>query len=299
MKMITLRNGLTIPDFCFGSPIVFPCNDSYRSMAKYMLKTAVKNRARLRRDIGFFQIVRKALENGCTMFDTSRAYGGSERVLGNALRRYERGRYQIVTKLCNADQFCSNVRGGFETSLKQLQMEYVDVYLMHWPVEGHFTESWKEMERLYEEGRCKAIGVCNFNIHHLEELSVHANIKPMVNQFECHPLFTQDKLREYCREQGIQVMAYTSTGRMDERMKKTALGPIAERHGKSMAQTILRWHQQIGNIPIVNTNKISHLLDNLAIDDFTLSEEEILLISECNINSRLRYDPDNCDFRQL
>lgn len=235
MKMIALSNGFEVPDFCFGSPIVFPCGNSYRSRAKYILKLAVKNRMQLKRDIGLFKIVKMAAENGCTMFDTSRAYGGSEWVFGTVLKRYKREHYRIVTKLCNADQYGSNVRGGFEASLQQLHMDYVDVYLMHWPVKGRFIESWKEMERLYEGGCCKAIGVCNFNIHHLEELSIHANIKPMVNQFECHPLFTQDKLRDYCRAQGIQVMAYTASGRMDERMKKTALVPISRHHRKSMA----------------------------------------------------------------
>lgn len=152
MNMITLSNGLNVPDFCFGSPIVFPCGNSYRSRVEYILKSAVKNRMQLKKDFGLFNIIKTAMENGCTMFDTSRAYGKSEWVLGTVLKHYNRERYRIVTKLCNADQYGSNVKGGFEASLQQLQMDYVDVYLMHWPVEGRFIESWKEMERLYEGG---------------------------------------------------------------------------------------------------------------------------------------------------
>lgn len=170
---------------------------------------------------------------------------------------------------------------------------------MHWPVEGHYLDNWKQMEELYREGVCKAIGVCNCNIHHLRELEKCAEIMPMVNQIECHPLFTQEKLRTYCKEKGIQIMAYTSTARMDERMRKTCLTPIAKKYGKNMTQVILKWHQQIGNIPIVNTYNTNHMLDNLDIDNFRLTEEEIEQISKININSRLRYDPDNCDFSQL
>ena len=178
-------------------------------------------------------------------------------------------------------------------------MDYIDLYLMHWPVEGHYIKSWKIMEQLYREGKCKAIGVCNFNIHHLEELRKNAEIIPMVNQVECHPLFTQNELRKYCKEHGIQIMAYTSTARMDERLRKTCLVPIAKKYNKTLAQIILRWHQQIGNIPIVNSTKKYHMKQNIDINGFTLNQEEIDLILDININSRLRFDPDNCDFSQL
>ena len=238
-------------------------------------------------------------QNNCIMFDTSRAYGGSEYTLGRTLRKYPRDKYCIITKLCNTDQFKHNVRGGFEKSLSELGVQYIDLYLMHWPVEGHFIESWKEMEQIYKEGKCRAIGVCNFNIHHLEELKKYAEIMPMVNEIECHPLFTQDELRDYCNQNDIQILAYTSTARGDERLKKTCLVPIAKKYGKTITQVILRWHQQIGNIPIVNSTNRSHMLENINIRDFDLTDDEIEEITRININSRLRYDPDNCDFSQL
>ena len=178
-------------------------------------------------------------------------------------------------------------------------MEYVDLYLMHWPVTGKFIDSWKEMEKLYKEGKCKAIGVCNFNIHHFEELKKHAEIMPMVNEIECHPLFTQNEIREYCKENDIQVMAYTSTARMDRRFSNTCLKDIANKYMKNEAQVILKWHQQIGNIPIVNSSNKDHMLANIQINDFILSDEDIIKINNMNINSRLRYDPDNCDFTKL
>lgn len=185
------------------------------------------------------------------------------------------------------------------TSLKNLDTDYVDLYLMHWPVEGKYIKSWKIMERLYEKGLAKAIGVCNCNIHHLEELRKQAKIMPMVNQFECHPLFTQNELREYCKENNIQVMAYTPTARMDERLFKTVLSKIAKKYSKTVAQIIIKWHIQIGNIPIVNTSNLEHLRQNYNVFDFELTQQEVYEITKININSRLRYDPDNCDFRQL
>ena len=201
--------------------------------------------------------------------------------------------------MCNADQFNGDTRAALEKSLRELDMEYVDLYLLHWPVTDTYITTWQKVERLYEEGLCKAIGVCNCNIHHLEEMKRLVNIMPMVNQFECHPLFTQDRLREYCHQNGIQVMAYTSTARMDERLSKTCLVPITEKYQKSIAQIILRWHQQIGNIPIVNSYNKNHFRENTEIYDFKLTEEEVAAILNININSRLRYDPDNCDFRKL
>ena len=131
------------------------------------------------------------------------------------------------------------------------------------------------MEELYEKGLCKAIGVCNCNVHHLQELAENSRIVPMVNQFECPPLFTQNPLREYCQKNGIQVMAYMSTAWMDERLFKTVLALIANKYHKSVAQVILRWHQQIGNVPIINSFNSKHIKKNADIYDFKLSEKEV------------------------
>lgn len=302
MEKWTLKNGVEIPDLCFGTGITWTYryqSAEKRAERKYLWDNLLHNRRKLKQDLGFEKAVDCAVENGCTMFDTSRAYGGSEYALGKALKKYPREKFFITTKLKNGDQFKNNVRGGFEMSLQELGMDYVDLYLMHWPVTDHWIDSWKEMEKLYEEGRCRAIGVCNCHEHHLEELKKHAKIMPMVNEFECHPLFTQDELRRYCADNEIRVMAYTSTARNDERMGKTVLKPIAAKYGKTLIQVVLRWHQQIGNIPIVNSFNPAHVHDNFDINDFTLTEEEVQAITRCNINSRLRYDPDNCDFHQL
>lgn len=299
---IILPNGFEIPNLCFGTGIV--CyyrnyNPGRAGAFRYWARNCLKDRRQLKLDMQFGRSVRTAYESGIRMFDTSRAYGGSEYELGRALRRYDRTEYRIITKLCNADQYKGNIRAAFERSLKELGTEYADIYLMHWPVTGIWTDSWREMEKIYEEGLCKAIGVCNCNIHHLEELKESANIRPMINEFECHPLFTQNELRAYCRKNCIQVMAYTSTARMDERLRKTRLMPIAEKHHAGAAQIMLKWHQQLGNIPIFASSDPKHIAVNAMLKDITLSEAEMEAISAININSRLRYDPDNCDFTKL
>ncbi len=298
-----LINGIDMPNLCFGTDITYLHNSGLKrkiSEVKCIAKMKLnKDKYYAAKTYYLPRMIDYAMRNGCTMFDTSRAYGCSEYVLGMVLAKYPRESYFIATKLCNGAQYSGKVRESFEESLKELKMDYVDLYLMHWPVEGHYIESWKILEELYESGKCRAIGVCNCNIHHLETLRENAKIMPMVNEIECHPLFTQDELRKYCNMHDIRMMAYTSTARMDERLRKTCLVPISMKYGKSIAQVILRWHQQIGNIPIVNSTRIEHMAQNIDISDFKLTDEEIGKITAININSRLRYDPDNCDFRQL
>lgn len=298
----TLANGVLIPNICFGGGMVHTYRHSDESIlryAKYKIRTRLKNKKQYLLDSNFIKNVHMCMNNGITMFDTSKAYRDGEHELGRALKKYSREQYYIVTKASNSDQFNRNMRKALEESLKALDMQYVDLYLLHWPVDNIWIKSWLEMEKLYQEGLCRAIGVCNCNIHHLEELSRYAHITPMVNEFECHPLFTQDALRSYCKENNIQVMAYTATARMDERLRKTVLVPIAKKYNKTISQVMLKWHQHIGNIPIFNSSNPEHVKSNSMISSFSLEQDEIQKITAININSRLRYDPDNCDFSQL
>lgn len=303
MKDFILSNGSKIPSICFGTGITYLKDvgingkiQKMKCLAKALLNV---DRKRSILNLTLPGIIECAMENGCNCFDCSRAYGASEYTLGTTLRKYNRDSYYIITKLSNSDQYRGHVREGLESSLKEMGLDYIDLYLMHWPVKDYFINSWLQMEKLYLEGKCKAIGVCNCNIHHLEEIKKYATIMPMVNEIECHPLFTQTELREYCKNHGIQIIAYTSTARMDERLWKTCLVDIAKKYHKNMAQIILRWHYQIGNIPIFNSTSKEHIKDNLNINDFELSKDEIVKICKININSRLRYDPDNCAFDKL
>lgn len=203
----------------------------------------------------------------------------------------------MVTKLSNQEQREGNVRQALLRSLKHLKTDSVDLYLMHWPQPDTYLDCWKQMEQLYKEGYAKAIGVCNFKEHHFDQLMRVAEIKPMVCQIESHPLFPQNNMLSYCKENNIQMMAYTPTGRMDARIKNSeSMKKISAKYQKNIAQVILRWHYQRGVIPVVNTTNIEHLKDNMDIFDFSLQPDEMELIDMMNINCRLRYDPDTVDF---
>lgn len=301
--MVKLSNGLEVPEICFGTGIVlryyYTNKRKWGDRVKYWIHNYFHNKKQYQLDKNLKQNLYTAMDCGINMFDTSSAYAGSECLMGKYLKKCDRKNYYILTKCDNYSQYQNDVRGALMRSLKTLKTDYVDLYLLHWPVTGKFLESWKVMEQLYKEGYCKAIGVCNCNVHHLKELEEVAEIMPMVNEIECHPLFTQEEVRAYCNEKNIKVFAYTSTARMDERLFKTPLVPIAKKYRKSVAQVILKWHIQRGNVPIVNSSKKRHLLDNGKVWDFTLTEDELQQIDKININSRLRYDPDNCDFHQL
>lgn len=213
------------------------------------------------------------------------------------MKNYPREDYFLITKLSNQEQREGDVHKALMRSLNHLKVDKVDLYLMHWPQTGTYLECWKQMEQLYREGYARAIGVCNFKEHHFEALMKIAEVKPMVCQIESHPLFPQNDMLEYCKKNGIQMMAYTPTGRMDSRVRESELlKQLAEKYHKNIVQIILRWHYQRGVVPIVNTTSVNHLKDNMDIFDFLLNQDEMDEIGRMNVNCRLRYDPDAVDF---
>lgn len=301
MKYVNLSNSLKMPYISYGTSIININTDSkIRNIKSHVGKILKLDFKSLKKESGLKKILKYMdRNNDISMIDTSSAYGASEYIIGKNINNKNRNKFFIVTKLSNKDQYNSNVEKALRLSLRKLNIDCVDTYLMHWPVTEKYLDSWKQMEQCYKKGLCKSIGVCNCNIHHLEEIKKIAEIKPMINQIECHPLFTQNDLREYCKKENIKVMAYTSTARMDDRLKNTCIPELAKKYNKTIAQIILKWHTQIGNIPIFNTNSVKHYKENLNIEDFEMTKDEIMRISSANINSRLRYDPDNCDFRKL
>jgi diketogulonate reductase-like aldo/keto reductase len=238
---------------------------------------------------------------GFTLLDFSAAYG-NEHLIGRAIGKsgFRREDLFLTTRISNRQQRQGNIRQEFFRTLEYYKTNYVDLYMFHWPVTGVYTDTWKQMEELYKEGRCKAIGVANCHQHHLEAIFKIAEIIPQVNQFEVHPLFTQKPLIAYCKSRGITVEAYTPIARFDDRLVRLpALKAIAEKYHKTAVQVVLRWHIQNGVIPVVRSMNKERQKENISIFDFELTENEVKIIDGFNINSRLRYDPDNCDFSIL
>ena len=237
-----------------------------------------------------------AINAGYKAIDTAALYE-NEASVGQAIKESGINREElfITTKVWNSDQRNDTVLHAFETSLKKLDLDYVDLYLIHWPVKEKYKESWKVLENLYKEGRVRAIGVSNFTIDQLEDLLSVAEIKPMVNQVELHPLLAQPELREYCKKQEIQIEAWAPLGQ-GRLLDHPVLKEIAARHNKSTAQVILRWDLQNEIVTIPKSIKESRIIENAAIYDFALSESDIEKISALNENQRFGADPENFNF---
>ncbi|WGV58915.1 aldo/keto reductase [Brevibacillus brevis] len=244
--------------------------------------------------------VKNAIKHGYRSIDTAAIYNNEEGV-GRGIRAglQEAGLTRedlfVTSKVWNADLGYESTLQAYETSLKKLGLEYLDLYLIHWPVEGKFKEAWRALETLYKKGLVKAIGVSNFHVHHLEELLKDAEIKPMINQVEFHPRLSQDELRAYCKEQEIQFEAWSPL-MQGQLLDNPVLKGIAEKHGKSIAQVIIRWDLQNGVVTIPKSTKEHRIVENASVFDFELSKEDMEMIHSLNQNHRVGPDPDNFDF---
>lgn len=240
--------------------------------------------------------VKAAIKNGYQSIDTAAVYKNEEGV-GQAIKEagVPREELFITTKVWNSDQGYESTLEAFETSLSKLGLEYLDLYLIHWPVKGKYNDTWKALEKLYKDGRVRAIGVSNFHVHHLEDLLGHAEIKPMVNQVEYHPHLTQEELRAFCKKEGIQLEAWSPL-KQGELLTEPTIVKIAEKHKKSPAQIILRWDLQNEVVTIPKSIKENRMIENASIFDFELTTEEMKGISSLNKNERIGPDPDNFDF---
>ncbi|MDM5360192.1 aldo/keto reductase [Peribacillus sp. ACCC06369] len=244
--------------------------------------------------------VKVAIKHGYRSIDTAAIYENEEGV-GQGIREglkeagISREELFVTSKVWNADLGYESTIAAYEKSLKKLGLEYLDLYLIHWPVEGKYKEAWRALETLYKEGKVKAIGVSNFQIHHLEDLMKDAEVKPMVNQVECHPRLTQKEVQAFCKEQGIQLEAWSPL-MQGELLDNEVLQAIATNHGKSVAQVILRWDLQNGIVTIPKSTKEHRIVENSSVFDFELTEEEMNQIDGLNQNHRVGPDPDNFDF---
>ncbi|WP_350019862.1 aldo/keto reductase [Priestia flexa] len=240
--------------------------------------------------------VKWAINAGYKSIDTAKIYENEEGV-GQAIKEagVPREDLFITTKVWNSDQGYDSTLEAFETSLNKLGLDYLDLYLIHWPVEGKYKDTWRALEKLYKDGKVKAIGVSNFQIHHLEDLMKDAEVKPMVNQVELHPLLTQVELRDFCKKNDIQIEAWSPLAQ-GELLDNAVLKEIADKHGKSTAQVILRWDLQSEIVTIPKSVKEHRIVENASIFDFELSQEDMAKIDALNKNHRVGPDPDNFDF---
>lgn len=242
------------------------------------------------------QAVEWALEGGYRHIDTASIYKNEEGV-GAGLRNSGIPRQEqfIVSKVWNADQgFDSSLR-AYDDSLKRLKLEQLDLYLIHWPVKGQFIDTWRALEKIYKEGRVRAIGVSNFLQHQLEELLEVAEIVPMVNQMEFHPYLVQQDLLDFCANKGIQYEAWSPL-MQGHIFDLNPLKELAQKYGKTIAQIVLRWDLQKGVVTIPKSVNKERILGNAALFDFELSASDVALLDNLNRNQRFGPDPDTFDF---
>lgn len=235
--------------------------------------------------------VRAALRAGYRHVDTARIYG-NEADVGTAIRESDvpRADVFVTTKLWNADQGFDTALRAFDASQKRLGVDYVDLYLIHWPVPAKRRDSWRALERLKAEGRARAIGVSNFMVPHLEELFASANERPAVNQIEIHPFLQHREVRALCAAQGIVVEAYSplANGR---RLDDKNVVAIAKRIGKSPAQVLIRWSIQHGLVVLPKSARERRIVENAAVFDFALDEEAMRTLDGLEAGDATGWDP--------
>ncbi|WP_214734437.1 aldo/keto reductase [Exiguobacterium sp. s154] len=238
--------------------------------------------------------VKTALDADYRLIDTAAIYQNEESV-GKTLREagIPREDVFVTTKLWNEFHGFDEALQAFQDSLDRLGLEYVDLFLIHWPMPrfGKFVETYKALEQLYEEGRVRAIGVSNFEIEHLEQIIQSCSIVPAVNQVEIHPYLSQKELIAFCKRYDIQIQAWSPLMKGREALEDETIVKIANAHGKSPAQVILRWHLQNGVAVIPKSVTPSRIKENMQVFDFTLTKEEMVAIDALNRDERTGSDP--------
>ncbi|WP_174614371.1 aldo/keto reductase [Virgibacillus ihumii] len=237
--------------------------------------------------------VKTAIKHGYRSIDTASFYD-NERGVGQGIRESGVSREElfITSKVWNDQQGYDSTLQAFEQSLEKLGLDYLDLYLIHWPVSGKYHETWKALEKLYQDGQVRAIGVSNFHVHHLKSLIENSSVTPVIDQVEYHPHLTQEKLKDFCTRENIQLEAWSplKRGRL---LNEPVITEIAQKYQKSAAQVILRWDVQNDVVTIPKSIHEHRINENADIFDFSLTGEEMLRISELNLNDRSGSNPDD------
>jgi 2,5-diketo-D-gluconate reductase A len=271
---LMLNNGNTIPQFGFGVFQIEPDET--------------------------FDAATSALQAGYRHIDTAQMYG-NERQVGDAIAKsgIDRGEVFVTSKLSNACHLPDDARRAFDGTLEAIGSDYIDLFLIHWPLparyDGDYVSTWRTLEEFYRDGRARSIGVSNFQPHHLRRLHSEAEIPPAVNQIEVHPYFTQDEVRAFCGEHQIAVEAWSPLAQ-GALLDDPTIGEIARRTGKTPAQVVLRWHIERGDIVFPKSVTPERIRENIDIFGFELSGEDVEAITALNRDERTGPDPDEFDF---
>ena len=267
---VMLSNGRTIPQFGFGVFQIKP-EDTVEAVST-------------------------ALQTGYRHIDTAEMYG-NEKEVGEAIAKsgLNRADVFVTSKLSNDAHLPDDARAAFDLSLEELGLDYLDLFLIHWPLptryDGDFVSTWATLEEFYRDGRARSIGVSNFQPHHIRRLHAEAEIPPALNQIEVHPYLTQDDVRGFCAEHQIAIEGWSPIAQ-GEVLEDPTIREIAERAGKTPAQVVLRWHIERGDIIFPKSVTAARIRENFAIFDFELSGQDVEAISALNKNERTGPDPD-------
>ncbi|WP_308366628.1 MULTISPECIES: aldo/keto reductase [unclassified Microbulbifer] len=279
MTTITLNNGVEIPQLGFGTAAI----DEWQQDNSYVTDTILK-----------------AMSIGYRHFDTASVYG-NERALGRAIRDSGLPRQElfITSKVWDTEQG-RGTAAAFERSLERLQLDYLDLYLIHWPMPAYTRETWEAMEELYDEKKVRALGLSNFRKSDIEQIATFARVRPTCNQIELHPYLTQREMVDYCQFHKLAVVCWSPLGSGSwsgvpataRPVVDPAIVQLAQKHGVTAGQIILKWNIQQQRIAIPKAENLDHIRKNFLLYDFELSEEEIKTIDNLNCNHRFGADPD-------